>query len=304
MVRNVVSTIFAIAVLVLISNNIDSVAASNNSSAVNEDVQSVGPIPPFDWVKLRKYLFYSWASYQQNPQILYNWACCWCNATVPRVTVTHVTEGQGTEGAYGFIGFNDEKEIIVSFRGAYTDLNWINVFEFWQDDYPYAKGAKVEHGFMNYWKSVEVQVIAEVKKLQAKFPDYTVISTGHSLGGSLSLLGAIDMVRAGIKNVQVWNYGQPRVGNVEFAAYATSIVPSIIRITNHHDIAPEIPPALIEGYHHTPTEVWFGTPNDFKTWTVCDHVNGEDPKCINSVLPFLLTPVDHNTYLGYLWAAC
>jgi len=75
---------------------------------------------------------------------------------------------------------------------------------------------------------VATLITTAVQKLQYAYPNLTVISTGHSLGAALALLNGAGLVQAGVKNVQVWNYGEPRVGNKVFSNYTNGITSSIL----------------------------------------------------------------------------
>ena len=50
-------------------------------------------------------------------------------------------------------------------------------------------------GVYTPWSSVHDTVIAEVKSLVSRYPDYTLESTGHSLGGSLTYLSYIALAQ-------------------------------------------------------------------------------------------------------------
>jgi len=43
------------------------------------------------------------------------------------------------------------------------------------------------------WDSIAVQIIAIVGKELAHYPTYSVVTTGHSLGGSVAILGAVTL---------------------------------------------------------------------------------------------------------------
>jgi predicted lipase len=45
----------------------------------------------------------------------------------------------------------------------------------------------------NRWSSVTLQVLAIVGEQVAFHPDYSIVTTGHSLGGSLALLAAVTL---------------------------------------------------------------------------------------------------------------
>jgi hypothetical protein len=55
--------------------------------------------------------------------------------------------------------------------------------------FPY--GVKIMKGINDPWSAVHESVISEVKSLISKFPDYSLESTGHSLGGSLTYISYV-----------------------------------------------------------------------------------------------------------------
>lgn len=75
--------------------------------------------------------------------------------------------------------------------------------------------------------------------------------TGHSLGGALAILCAVDFQQS-FGNVDlVYTFGQPRVGNDKFAAYYTSIFGSnSFRLINYADTVVHSPPKAFGFLHH------------------------------------------------------
>lgn len=51
------------------------------------------------------------------------------------------------------------------------------------------------NGVYRPWASVHDDVITEVKSLVAKYPDYTLESTGHSLGGALTYVSYVALAQ-------------------------------------------------------------------------------------------------------------
>lgn len=45
----------------------------------------------------------------------------------------------------------------------------------------------------------------------------SIIVTGHSLGGALAVLCSLDLKNSFNRNIYVYTFGQPRVGNKKFA---------------------------------------------------------------------------------------
>ena len=46
---------------------------------------------------------------------------------------------------------------------------------------------------LHRWDSIALQVDAIVRQQVSSHPDYSIVTTGHSLGGSLALLAAISL---------------------------------------------------------------------------------------------------------------
>jgi len=249
------------------------------------------------WNSMLKYYMYSLSTYCSTQQGLNTWTCSWCEyVAIPPVSDMTIfeTTGAGMEGTYGYVGRTNES-ILIAFRGSKTIDNWILDAEFTQTNYTPVPNALVHEGFLAAYQQVSATITPAVKALQAAYPELPVISTGHSLGGALSLLNAAGLVQAGVKNVQIWNYGQPRVGNAVFAKYVNGIISTIYRVVNMADIVPHIPPVALD-YHHEATEVWF--PTNHTTYVVCNS-SGEDPKCSDSINPIKYSTSDHTDYLGY-----
>ena len=56
---------------------------------------------------------------------------------------------------------------------------------------------------------------------------------GHSLGGALGILAAYDIQQAfGFRNLRVYTYGAPRVGNHRFAREYNDTVPNTWTVIN------------------------------------------------------------------------
>ena len=73
------------------------------------------------------------------------------------------------------------------------------------------------------WNSVHDIVISEVKSLIAKYPTYTLESTGHSLGGSLTYLSYIALAQNfPTKSITSNALAAFPIGNTVFANFGTS----------------------------------------------------------------------------------
>lgn len=54
---------------------------------------------------------------------------------------------------------------------------------------------KIMRGINRPWSAVHETIIAEVKSLIAKYPDYTLEAVGHSLGGALTYLAHVALAQ-------------------------------------------------------------------------------------------------------------
>ncbi|KAL2131814.1 hypothetical protein VTI74DRAFT_4586 [Chaetomium olivicolor] len=75
-------------------------------------------------------------------------------------------------------------------------------------------------GFMASWRNARKVVMPALKAAREKYPGYRVHLIGHSLGGAVAALAALE-VRLGLgwEDVIVTTFGEPRVGNAKLAEY-------------------------------------------------------------------------------------
>eukprot|EP00698_Gefionella_okellyi_P000508 TRINITY_DN10461_c0_g1_i1.p1 TRINITY_DN10461_c0_g1~~TRINITY_DN10461_c0_g1_i1.p1 ORF type:complete len:312 (-),score=35.77 TRINITY_DN10461_c0_g1_i1:65-1000(-) len=210
-------------------------------------------------------------------------------------------------------------QIVVAIRGTTTWRNWVEDVEAWHDkvDFLNITDVSVHAGFYNGWMNLRVGIHAAVAKGFSQYPNARLQVVGHSLGGSLGEIFAVDFAISKVigtssvqelqhiahssrvmpiyRDVYLYNFGAPRVGNQGWAVLAQSSIYSYYRHTHRHDIVPQVPPRSMD-YQHTPTEVWLSDKPALDI-TLCSTSNGEDPNCIDStVVPSFN---DHVTYLGY-----
>jgi hypothetical protein len=118
-------------------------------------------------------------------------------------------------------------------------------------------GCKLHNGFLNSWGDVKQQTIIAVKAARATNPSYTVIITGHSLGGAIATVSGAYLRVAGIP-CDINTYGSPRVGNSNFVNFVNSQAGAHYRVTHNFDPVSRYPSRLF-GYSHSSTEFWLST---------------------------------------------
>jgi len=191
----------------------------------------------------------------------------------------------------GYVGYHTgQKTIYVTFRGSSSIQNWIDNLDAILTNYPLCDGCDVHKGFYKAEQSCFGDVLSAVKSLQSDHPSFTVMVTGHSLGGALATLTAMDLKNSGINNVKLWNYGSPRVGDTAFSNYVNSYIGDRHRVTHHKDMVPHLP--MHERFTHISGE-WYQPADDLYVQSC--HGN-EDRDCSYQ---WSITNVDdHLYYLG------
>jgi hypothetical protein len=105
------------------------------------------------------------------------------------------------------------------------------------------------------------------------------------------------------KNLFVFTYGSPRIGNEEFANFADSQL-KINRIVNFEDPVPRLPPRFLD-YQQSSKEIWISDPVKILNGGTVECQGQEDPNCSLSNNPLHLNIKDHNgPYFGVRMRNC
>lgn len=167
---------------------------------------------------------------------------------------------------FGFVLTSKTSNIIV-FRGTQTRVEWINNFTAVQRDYVDPVSGqyfgKAHVGLRENYHAIVDPLPREVaKRLNPAVPCYI---TGHSLGAAIAVLAALDIavnVPALRKQIQLYTYAGPRVGNQTFAKVHSKLVPNSYRIVNHADPINLMPPTKVfDVYVHVGQEWSFLSQN-------------------------------------------
>jgi hypothetical protein len=89
----------------------------------------------------------------------------------------------------------ESNSIIISYRGSSNLRNWIEDFIFFKTEYDRegCVGCEVHKGFMACHNSLKEQLFGYLPTLVNKYEGARVIVTGHSLGGGIANLAAVDV---------------------------------------------------------------------------------------------------------------
>ncbi|MEI8027834.1 MAG: lipase family protein [Pseudomonadota bacterium] len=147
-------------------------------------------------------------------------------------------------GSRGYIADHGDY-IMVAFRGTESKKDFASNTLFYQSEAPSylgAKGAWMHKGM----KSIYNQLRPSVHKIMADFGGLhkPLYFAGHSLGGSLAVIAALDLANLGAQVNSIYTFGQPKVGNLVLAHKVKALLGDrLYRIALDSDITSRVPPA-------------------------------------------------------------
>jgi hypothetical protein len=199
----------------------------------------------------------------------------------------------------GFVGIIHKlKTIYVSFRGSSSLMNWMDDFEIKKVPYttflPECNKCMVHNGFFITALSVRNQTVDSIKRLKRSYPKYEIICTGHSLGASIAQLISMELNRLNY-NSRVYNYGQPRVGDIRFSEFVNKKIEGFWRFSHNRDIVVHIPIGSLQ-YYHSCGEVF---EDEYGNLGICSDIDCEDIHCAEKFSLQQTNSQDHMIYLKY-----
>ncbi|HSM84293.1 MAG TPA: lipase family protein [Nodosilinea sp.] len=151
--------------------------------------------------------------------------------------------------------------LYIVFRGSDKSIDWINNFQFRQQIYPYGDGntdVQFHRGFMMAYFAVRQGLLDAMDKFEGQ----QVTVTGHSLGGALATIAALDLqYNLGAKHnltFEVHTFGAPRVGNRAMVDSYNGRLPNSYRFVYGWDLIPSVPRTW-QGFEHVNTAVQLGS---------------------------------------------
>jgi len=264
----------------------------------------VSPMPvsaqvePYNTTLAKQMLHLSGAAYCDRQNVL-DWDCSFCKESDVAGLKPMGVAYNSTTNMLAYVSYDASRDsVMIVFRGTaiLSILDWLEDLDFFAIPV-LCPGCEIHEGFYKAYESIRIDFLNFVTAARKQHPQSDVIITGHSLGGALAYIAAVDLsITAGINVTHSYTFGAPRVGNRIFADTWAQIYQedaTFYRITHGLDPVPHVPP-MLSGFQHPPTEVYYdGLNTGFK---VCDE-SGEDPSCADQwLLPVGVT--DHVTYLG------
>ncbi len=174
---------------------------------------------------------------------------------------TDMNPGRGNDlVSIGLLCQVEAGDVVIAIRGTEGILEWIHDAEFLLVPCPFlASAGHTDDGFTAMYNSLRTgtaagspSVVSAMGSLTFPKPVTSVTICGHSLGGALVTLLALDIaVNSSFTNPTVYSYASPRTGDPTFATKFNQIVTSSSRIANRLDLVPKMP--FPPAYEHVNT---------------------------------------------------
>mmetsp|Transcript_3450 Transcript_3450/g.8586 ORF Transcript_3450/g.8586 Transcript_3450/m.8586 type:complete len:400 (+) Transcript_3450:59-1258(+) len=243
------------------------------------------PASNFDLATAERMAVYSYAAYYDDPRSYGQFP------STAEVMKTFFYKMGHWNHAFGFVAMDRHRqEVILAFRGS--DTLWQLMEEIIHSslvDWPKVPGAKVNEFFnmahMDLHENI-TQTFKVIQNLCLEVGGCRFFITGHSLGGAMAGLAAMrlaDEFEAVQRSLQVYTFGQPRVGNAIIAHRINLLVPNYFRVVNALDVVPHIPGCTqnssdandtdacdkeADAYYHAGSEYWF-PEGDYQYGVMC-----------------------------------
>jgi hypothetical protein len=232
----------------------------------------------------RGFIKYAGAAYCQSNSVL-NWNCANCNGYAAGSSETVYFSDSNTNTAGYLTVNNDKKLIVLGYRGTVDIVNWLYNLDISMVGanlpYPYNE-AGFHNGFNDMTNALLPATTTALKNAVAKYPNHKVVFTGHSLGGAIASLTAYKLAQRGViswNKINVLTYGQPRIGDPDFAAYLNTKPWTSTRVTSYADLV-AISPGRFLGYGHNQYNMHINEDG----YTVKCSIYEEDENCVGDHL--------------------
>ncbi|KAJ3241110.1 hypothetical protein HDU81_001896 [Chytriomyces hyalinus] len=179
-------------------------------------------------------------SYTKDAKLVNAWNCPLCkDSSVADTRNATFTPSRDDSKEQGYIAVSPSlKTIVFAVDGSSTVEEWLNNLKIWKRDLSVrgcASGVEVHVGFWDVWTQLRPTMEPVLVKYLKAFPEYSVSFIGHSLGGAVTLLAAVDFVNRGV--VPASRSTLVSFENVEFAQCTSKLgFKQVARVVNKSDI--------------------------------------------------------------------
>ena len=89
-----------------------------------------------------------------------------------------------------------------------------------------------------------------------KYPNAKIIVAGHSLGGAMATIAALELQLKYNKVTALYAFGCPRIGNENYAHFVDLKINDRFRVVHNRDLVPHLPPETF-GFYHIAQEIFY-----------------------------------------------
>ncbi|KAH9245044.1 hypothetical protein BASA81_017500 [Batrachochytrium salamandrivorans] len=296
---------------------VDSDSTTFSPELTNLSKRARSVVDPSTVDLMSKFMQYSAAAYFGSVSVDGEWECgVVCEGDIKDTIIQTVFLKKRGKTTAGIVAIQpSSKTIIVAFRGTNKLSDWITNTKFtkWPAPWlknksssstnhkrvPFPEGLEIHGGFQTAYLDIRLLMMRGIRTARKNHPGFKLVFTGHSLGGALASLAAADYVNresGDTSYVSVYSYGEPRIGNLEWADWFDSLSLTSYRVTSQGDPVPRLPPHML-GYRHTNQEYFITSDKVTETCTNSGVV-GETTDCSTEAM-FSIGFYAH--MYGYYW---
>lgn len=191
-------------------------------------------------------------------------------AEVPEFAHGETAQPPQTDTQAAVLHEPDLNQVILVFRGSESKVDWFNNAQFRQKTYPYGEDSSTHVRFHRGFMVAYLSVRDRLQEIIKQYPAANLVVTGHSLGGALATICALDwqynITQYSKQPLAVYTFGAPRVGNPALVDSFSQRVSNSYRFVYGRDLVTHLP-RVWQNYRHVPNGENLPAPFTWKFFT-------------------------------------
>ena len=188
----------------------------------------------------------------------FSWTAARQLAAAAAQAYTQSTVADPRTNARALVSLDADGDVIAAFKGSSSPRDFLQDAKFLLRPAGgnLAADAFVHAGFLEDFRAIASATLDQLRAQLAAHTRARLYLTGHSLGGALATLIALECRRRHVSVAGVYTFGQPRTGNIAFhAIYNSLLYDYTYRLVHQNDLVPRTPSWLF-GYRHCGQEMF------------------------------------------------